>query len=205
MPIFGETPLLTQASAAVDARADFVAELVQAMGLDRPILAGHSMGGAVVACAAARHPDMFRGLALLASVGARPHRSLKSMMLSRHLLSTVLQVPPIQRLIAPRMMREFERTGFKGWSHPQLVHVMHCIAALDFVAHTRAIRQLAVPTLVAWTEDDRFVEPAVSEDLAWRCPDGPRLGFRQGGHNLQKSQALELADAFEAWIPKLCK
>jgi lipase len=44
--------------------ADLVAAAGQ-LGLDRPVLAGHSLGGYVTLLAAARHPDRFGGLLLV--------------------------------------------------------------------------------------------------------------------------------------------
>ncbi len=65
-------------SAGLPARYGFsqhVADLVTAadqLGLDRPVLAGHSLGGYVTLLAAARHPDRFGGLLLVDGGLPRP-------------------------------------------------------------------------------------------------------------------------------------
>ena len=57
----------------IEGYADDVAWLCQALGLVRPVLAGHSMGGMVVATLAERHPDLPSGVAILdAAVVPRP-------------------------------------------------------------------------------------------------------------------------------------
>jgi len=55
---------------------DRVADLrgvVRGLGLDDPVLVGHSMGAATAAWAAARHPDLVRGLVLEDPVGLHEH------------------------------------------------------------------------------------------------------------------------------------
>ncbi|NED85298.1 alpha/beta fold hydrolase, partial [Streptomyces sp. SID11233] len=49
----------------IAAHADDAAALVAALGLERPVLAGHSMGAFVAALAAVRHPGSFGELLLV--------------------------------------------------------------------------------------------------------------------------------------------
>src|SRR5690348_5570289 len=53
----------------IDALVDHVAEVRDALELERPVLAGHSLGGSLVYHFASRHPDRAAGLALLSPVG----------------------------------------------------------------------------------------------------------------------------------------
>ena len=199
MPGFGGTPLATMPRASLAARADWVASVVGALELERPVLLGHSMGGAVATAACARHPDRFAGLALLASVGPQPHQSVRRMSAPPQAISAVLRVPGVARLLERRLASEFERSGFKGWTTAQHVHTLLCLAALRFSEHARNLDRLKLPTFVAWTQDDPFIEEAISERLYWRCPAGPRVCFAAGGHNLQKTRAVELAEALTGW------
>ena len=54
------------ASARLPAQADMVAALIATLGLERPLVVGHSLGGAVALATALGHPDKVGGLALLA-------------------------------------------------------------------------------------------------------------------------------------------
>ena len=65
--------------------------------------------------------------------------------------------------------------------------------SFDFATQARNTKKLSVPTLSAWAEDDTFIERAVFEEHAAKLPAGPRLTFPRGGHNVQKSHAVELA------------
>ncbi|MEC7763837.1 MAG: alpha/beta hydrolase [Pseudomonadota bacterium] len=54
------------ASARIDDQAGYVLELIDALGLEKPILMGHSLGGAISCATALRAPDKIGGLALIA-------------------------------------------------------------------------------------------------------------------------------------------
>lgn len=54
------------ASAALGAQADVLAALIETLELGRPLVVGHSLGGAVALALAQRHPEHVAGLALVA-------------------------------------------------------------------------------------------------------------------------------------------
>lgn len=54
------------ASARLRAQGDTIAEFMRALGLERPLLVGHSLGGAVALAVALDHPERISGLALIA-------------------------------------------------------------------------------------------------------------------------------------------
>jgi len=47
-------------------QADSIARFIEHMGMDKPLLVGHSLGGAISLAVAIRHPEVISGLALLA-------------------------------------------------------------------------------------------------------------------------------------------
>ncbi len=54
------------AAAGPIAQAESVAAFIRALGLDRPVLVGHSLGGAIALAVAVAHPTLVRALALIA-------------------------------------------------------------------------------------------------------------------------------------------
>jgi pimeloyl-ACP methyl ester carboxylesterase len=58
--------------ATIEAMADHVARVVAALGGGPACLVGHSMGSLVALCAAARHPDRVRALALIGTALVMP-------------------------------------------------------------------------------------------------------------------------------------
>lgn len=197
-PGFGETPLSTMPDASIEARAALVDEVAATLELERYVVMGHSQGGAVAMRVARRHPDRLAGLALLASVGGRPHRALRGSIDPRP-ISAGLRFAPTRWLLMPIVRRAWRAMGFPRSSPDSaVIQSVHWTAALDFAAVADDIAALgttSLPTLLAWTEDDPLVEPAIARELAEALPDGPRLSYPEGGHNLQKTCAVELGAA----------
>ena len=68
------------------AQAAYIAEAIDALGLDRPLLVGHSLGGAIALCLALDFPEKTSGLALLApftSRGDRPSPAFAGLAIAR--------------------------------------------------------------------------------------------------------------------------
>jgi pimeloyl-ACP methyl ester carboxylesterase len=55
-----------QASAAISAQARTIARFIEAIGVEQPLVVGHSLGGAIALALALNHPEQVAGLALLA-------------------------------------------------------------------------------------------------------------------------------------------
>jgi pimeloyl-ACP methyl ester carboxylesterase len=62
------------ASGALAEQARTISRLIDTLGLKRPLIVGHSLGGAIALTLAANHPDQTAGLALLAPVTHQPGR-----------------------------------------------------------------------------------------------------------------------------------
>ena len=65
-PGSGESTRAPRACARLRSQAETVSAFIRALGLDRPVLVGHSLGGAVALAVAVEHPEQVRGLALVA-------------------------------------------------------------------------------------------------------------------------------------------
>jgi pimeloyl-ACP methyl ester carboxylesterase len=72
LPGFGESTRLTDADYAYDAQVERLHALVLALGLTRFHLAGNSMGGALAALYAARHPERVRSLGFIGAPHGLP-------------------------------------------------------------------------------------------------------------------------------------
>jgi pimeloyl-ACP methyl ester carboxylesterase len=65
-PGCGYSTRARRASAAISAQARTIAHFIEKLGLERPLVVGHSLGGAIALSLALDHPDRVGGLALLA-------------------------------------------------------------------------------------------------------------------------------------------
>ena len=196
LPGFGRTPSSQAPGLSLEARARFVVDAIRTLDLPQPTLAGHSMGGPVALAAAALAPANTRACVLLASVGLTPHRAFRAMpapWLTAPLLASWFG----RRFLADQLRDAFVETGFPASTPMEdLFATMETIGALRF-AHIRrfaaTLAETDVPVTLAYADDDRLVEPAIGEALATRL-GGTLHRFDTGGHNLQKTRAVELAE-----------
>lgn len=204
-PGFGASPLSTLRDPAFDPRARLTLAVLDQLGVDRFVALGHSAGGVLALELAARHPDRVMGLALLAAPGLGPHAAIRRSR-AGHLVSPLLNVPVLRDWLTPSLRRGFEQAGFpKNLPDDTLHQSMHILRHLRFRDQRARVAALTVPTALAWTDDDRFIEPAISLAMAGACPEGPRLSFPEGGHYLQKTQATELGAALVPWVQGLAQ
>ena len=203
LPGFGSTPLETMPKFGLHQCAKLVLAFTEALDLKRFVLLGHSMGGGVSVITAAMGDPRIAGLALIASPGLRPHRLLRMTKGSRF-ASSVLCVPGLRYLILPLARSSFRRAGFpKSVQNNAIVQSIHAAAAIDFTLVGESVRALDLPTLMSWAEDDRLIETEIYSEMSEACPEGPRLLFPTGGHNIQKTRAVEISATIIPWMQTL--
>ncbi|RLN95418.1 hypothetical protein BBJ28_00003494 [Nothophytophthora sp. Chile5] len=147
----------------------------------------------------------FRGLALLAPVGCSPHHVMRPranalvirMLGSRNpLLAGV--TPHLVKAIYTKLLR------FPRDSPPEpFVAAVVRAGTTDFAVirqQVAALRSLRMPMLVAWAQNDEYVQEEIPTELARLCQADVRLAFVDGGHNIQKTRAEQVAVAMNKWV-----
>jgi pimeloyl-ACP methyl ester carboxylesterase len=196
LPGFGGSTWQPEA-VGFDGRAHAVLALADQLGLRRFAALGHSMGGGTALAVAAQAPERVSALVLLSSVALRRHRALGLPQWAFTWASYALRVPVLGHVALHVARAQYRRRGFavSALSRLDVSRHLQAIAATDFDRLRQIVRGPLPPTLVAYAEDDPLVETPVSEELAAALPTARVLRFAQGGHNLQKSRAAELAVA----------
>lgn len=198
LPGFGGSAPSAEAITSLAGRSRVLLDLADHLGLERFAVLGHSMGGGTALVLAANAPARVNALVLLASVGLRPHRGLGLSPRRFRLMGRALSLPLVKHALV-RMARErYKRRRFPGADEMDArafaVH-FKAIGAADFAQIGRAVRSPLPRTLIAWARDDHMVENEILEELARELPAARTLVFDDGGHNIQKTQAVALAAA----------
>ena len=173
LPGHGLTGAWPRDEYTVEAYADFIEVLVDALNLDRFVLAGHSLGGAVAWTFAATRPDRVSQLILIDSAGYPrdggetpwPTRLarlpvvgdigiyFKPESVVRRSLADMYADPAM--VTAERVRRTAELQGFPG-NRAATLQRARTQEPLD----PTPLKRLAVPTLILWGAADRWVPPA---------------------------------------------
>jgi 4,5:9,10-diseco-3-hydroxy-5,9,17-trioxoandrosta-1(10),2-diene-4-oate hydrolase len=186
--------------------ADLVLAACDALGLERPIVIGNSIGGAAALIAAARATDRFAGLVLCNPGGLSPLDPLSRFVIARmaamfsagaagaawfpaafaaYYRYLVLPAPAARaqraRIIAAgRDLAPLLADGWRGFAETDA-------DLTDLTA------RISVPVWLAWARGDQFVSWARAKAAASRLPCH-RLTLFPGGH----AAFLEAPDAFAA-------
>lgn len=158
-----------QATRPLDVRGygEAVVHWLEAAGLDRAIVVGHSSGTQVAAWAGVLAPDRVAAVGLASPTIdpiARPFPKL----LFRWRLDARAPSPGLERNHLP----EWKRAGFKGFAHLVRVHLNDRIED--------QVSRLQMPVLVIRAEDDRLTSDSWVRDLA--ASAGGELVLVPGAH-----------------------
>ncbi len=199
-PGYGASPRSSWRGMSTADRAQGVLDVVQALGLGPIIVVGHSAGGGVVAHLAHHHPQLVSACVMISATGPRAHFASRQL----QLLAQPLQLSAVRRPLAPVIRRLYTAQGFPSYlSDDERAFALLDAAAFDFGAHRANLGSMRTPTMVVWAQDDPVIPATAFQALADAVPPGPRLQFVDGGHNPQKSHALEIAAAIRDFVEEL--
>ena len=211
LPGFGSSPPLPGGSFDLGVVCERVEAVVAELGLGRPAMLGHSLGGGVTVRYAAERPGALRAVALVAPAGliasgaVRPSwRHPRLHALGRHALRLAIPLIASRRGLRERafarvvgdpssldaeLARELLLGAAQGRSTPA--------AGIEIVyAGLRdRLDALTLPALVVWGGKDHVVSPRYAEPLRDALPDGRLLFLRDAGHVPMCEQPGEVAAA----------
>lgn len=201
------------ASAGPRADAAVVAQFIRALELGRPILMGHSLGGAVALATALDHPDVVSGLALVSPLTypideapevfkAMDIRSAKLRRLVAWTLATPMSIALGERTLEDIFAPEAVPDDFPlaGGGLLSLRPRQFESASTDMVAARddmpslfERYGRLSVPVRMLYGTGDQVLHPRLhGEGMQERIP-GLRLELVEGGHMLPMTQPDRVA------------
>ena len=218
-PGSGYTPRRAGSPTGVRAQADAIAAAIRALNLGRPVVVGHSLGGAVALALALDHPDCVGALALVAPL-TQPMRkpppgfeglAIRSPLLRRLLYWTV--TTPVylmarnwafRRVFAPESPPpDFGRNGGGLLAlRPGNIHAASedmNAASGDLIEMTPRYGSIGVPVGVLFGRDDCILDLHVHGETMKESIPSLDLELIPGGHMLP----VTCSDATAAFIARM--
>lgn len=210
-PGMGYSDRAPDAPANPRAQAETVAALIDRLGLERPLVVGHSLGGAIALCLAMDHPDRTCGLALLAPLTQPPSGPIDAFKglaitgrVTRFVISWLLAIPMSIRT-APQVLEQVfgpdpipDDYAVKGGALLGLRPAAFRNTSRDYLASGRDLRWMAgqydglkVPVRILYGEQDRILEAALHGRAL--VAKHPQIGLEviAGGHMLPLTRAKD--------------
>lgn len=215
-PVHGRHPGLVE-------QGRIVAALIERLGLERPLIVGHSFGGAVALAAALERPDLVGGLALVAPL-TQPMERPPAMF-------AALALPPAPiRAKAARWLGVPLATLGRRWTQPEIfapdpipddfdVRGGGLLAlrpsAIESVVRDMEAAQAEMPALasrhgtldlpveILFGRGDRVLDPALHGEAAAAAIPGARLTMVEGGHVLPVTRPDETATFVRASLARM--
>ena len=211
LPGFGASPPLPGGGFDLGVVCKLVEAAIAELGLERPAMLGHSLGGGVAVRYAAERPGALRALTLIAPAGliatgaVRPswrHPRL-------HAFGRLVLRIAIPAIVASRGLRE--RAFARVVGDPAALDAALARELLMGAAQGRStpaagieivyaglrdrLGALTLPALVIWGERDRVVSSRYAEPLRDGLPDGRLLLLPRAGHVPMSEAPGEVAAA----------
>lgn len=203
-------------TANVGAQAAQIARFIAALGLEKPLIVGHSLGGAVALALALDHPEAVGGLALIAPL-THPQEDVPPAFKALAIASPAARCAVAWTIATPAAMLAGDK-GTRVVFAPEAVPDDFAIrgggalvgrpaafqsASADLVAANDDLPamvarypSLSVPTAILFGRDDAILDPAAhGEALASAVPEA-ELTLIDGGHMIPVTRPDEVA----AWI-----
>ena len=198
-----------------DMAADALA-IMDAEGIERFHVAGHSMGGVIAQALALRVPARVKSLAFLCTFAKGKDGSTVTLPMLATALRMRIGTRTMRRnafleLIMPqRYLRQIDRVELAAALHPLFGHdlaeqppiVMKQLSAMSkYDAGAQLAQLAAIPTLVVSAAEDRIAPPATGRALAAAIPGARYLEIGEAGHGLPIHRAAEINEILaDHWI-----
>lgn len=199
----------------ISVQADMIAEALTKLGIEKPVVVGHSMGGAVSLALAIRHPQAVRSIALIAPLTQPIEKivdTFASLLVPQRLapiIAWTLSVPigiksgttkAAQAFSPDPVPADFALKGggmlaLKPASFQSGVFEVASGPA-EMTAQAKLYGGIKVPVAILYGKGDYLLEPGLhGEKTAAEIP-GCRLTLIEGGHMLQVCHT----DETEKWL-----
>ncbi|HTZ79900.1 MAG TPA: alpha/beta fold hydrolase [Stellaceae bacterium] len=194
----------SQISYTVERLAADVIGLMDALGIKKAHVVGHSTGGAIAQILAIEHPHRLASIVISASWTKADAYFRRLFTLRKEILqrlgpaaylqsSTLLLYPPFWVAQNNEKLRTLEAQYLSTFSSPEIVTSrIDAILAFDRSAELGRIR---TPALVLGAQDDAVTPIYFSEELARLIPGAEVKIFPQGGHAFTQIAARDFNNA----------
>ena len=181
-------------------RSAYLSEVLDRLGESKAFVVSHSFGSTVAVDFANRYPERVHGIALVAPAGLRMHRGLRRFR-GRSLFYRLAKLPVIGDRALLRLKTAMTLAGFSKYLETdEILRMLELLEHFRFEDYAAQVLDVEAPAWVAFATDDPFIEYSIVEELVASLGKPRFHVLGEGGHNIQKTMAVELDQALRDWI-----
>lgn len=209
---YGDSEQRDGQDVSIAAQARYLAELLDLWGADRPAVAGHDIGGAIV-LRAHLEGSAYRCLSLIDAVVFNPWNTATTMHIRRHLEAYATMPAQIYEPVVRTHLRTAFATEpeagvidayFQPWSGERgqraYFRKLEQIDESQTAMLEPRLGEVRLPTQVIWGEQDAWLRPELAERLAAALPNATRELVRGAGHFAIEDQPAAIASLLGEFI-----
>jgi non-heme chloroperoxidase len=188
----------------IDALAADVVALLDAVGVDRVTLVGHSLGSIVARHVAATRPDRVRRLALIGTIATPVNEAALALREEVRALEDPVPEAFVREfqastILVPVPEAFFERVVVESLKLPARVWQTVADGFCAFDDSSR-LRRIAAPTLVLWGAEDAYFPREEQDRIVAGIPSARLTVYAETGHSLQWERPERVARDLEAFV-----
>ena len=169
----------------INGYADCLAQFIRMLGIDRPLLVGHSLGGSVAMSLAVRFPPLIRALVLVDCAPpsglvtpVERHPLIEMMRTNRAVLSRALAAaaPTLKdEAFFAALVDDAEKMAAPAW--------IGNVLTLNAFNYTARCADFKAPVLVLWGRKDAIITEAMAQETARAFPRASLQILEGVGHS----------------------
>jgi pimeloyl-ACP methyl ester carboxylesterase len=206
LPGFGQSERREGLGVSISNQAHVLAELVEALDLEAPSIAGHDIGGATVLRAHLLEGVSFGCIALIDSVALRPWITTTTRHVKAHLdvyetmptetfeaiVASHLRTATYHQMVEPTIERYLDQ--WKGESGQKLyLQKDDQLDEVDTADFEPLLPSISVPVRIVWGENDVWLPPVMAGRLHELIPTSDLILLPETGHFAMEDSPQEVA------------
>jgi pyruvate dehydrogenase E2 component (dihydrolipoamide acetyltransferase) len=211
LPGHGASDKSAGADYSIDGITAAVQEAIGKLGMERPILIGHSLGGAVALRLAAQSPELLTGGIVInsAGLGSEISSELTALMTGSAGIATARELLQLfyedQRLVNDRGVQEMAQSqlGEGAWPAQQAVSSAAFSGGRQLESVLVDISTIRIPVAIIWGERDRVLPLQHAVEVLGRFADANLTVVPGVGHVPQVESPRRTAELIERFARSL--
>ncbi len=183
---------------SIEAYADDIMAFTEKMEIEKAVIVGHSMGGAIAQEIALRKPENMAGIILIGTGAKMPVTDL--------ILDGLLtDFPKTVRLITKFAWYREAAANFTAVAIQHMLDTLPEVVHGDFYAcnqfdYRNQLAEMALPTLVIGAEDDKMMPLKNSQFLADNIPNAELVVIKDAGHYMMVEKTSKVSKAIVIFL-----